>query len=254
MKKIRAIIVDDEPKGVEVLKTLIEINCPEIEIIRTATSVEQAIEYTEHLIPELIFLDIQMPIQNGFDFLKHFSSNLNFEVIFVTSYDEYAINAIKYSALDYLMKPVEISELKAAVEKASIRINEKRSTSIMIESLIQNIYNSDTEKNIIVHGNDKVNIVRLNEIEYITSDGRYCKIFLTSGTDLMIAKNLKEFENPNDQSSPLLRINKTTMINTNFLKSYSKGEPCIIEMNSGITFDVSRRRKQEILQKLKQKA
>lgn len=251
MNEITAILVDDEKNSTEVLATLLGMHCPDIKILSWAHSVKEASVQIREQKPDLVFLDIQMPLQNGFELLKSFGSAIPFEVIFVTSYNHYAINAIKFSALDYLLKPVDISELKAAVKKARAALAEKKDTSFQISHLIKNLSMDEINKSVIVHHKDKVHIVRNNDIEYILSEGRYSNLFLNNRSNFMIPRNLKEFEEYFEQCSTLLRINKSTIINVNLLKSYTKGEMCIIEMESGTTFEVSRRRKQEILQKIK---
>lgn len=248
---ISALIVDDELNSIEVLQSLIRINCPQLTVVNSAQSVEEAIQKIELLQPDLVFLDIQMPTANGFDLLKHFGSELPFQLIFVTSYDQFALSAIKFSALDYLLKPVDVSDLKEAVNKAIEKVESQKSVAFLYETLMNNLSLSTVKQSIVVHDRDHVNVVSLADVNYLESDGRYSKLVLGDGRTLVIARTLKDFEDYINEKSPLLRINKSTIINVNFLKSYSKSEPCIIEMNSGVTFEVSRRRKQDILYRLK---
>src|ERR1041385_8097688 len=132
---MKAILVDDEEKSRRALRNLLEKFCPEVEVCAEADGVEKAAQLIKDLKPTLVFLDIQMPTGNGFDLLKKYDS-LPFEVIFVTSYDEYAINAIKFSALDYLMKPVEVDDLKKAVGKA-VKKNGTGTTSLQGNNLLK---------------------------------------------------------------------------------------------------------------------
>ena len=192
-----------------------------------------------------------MPRASGFDLLKHFGSDLPFQLIFVTSYDQFALSAIKFSALDYLLKPVDVVELKEAVNKAIEKVTSEKSVAYLYETLLDNLNSTTINQSIVVHDRDHVNVVRMADIIYMESEGRYSKLGLVDGKTLIVARTLKEFEDYINEKSPLLRINKSTIINVNYLKSYSKGEPCIIEMNLGATFEVSRRRKQDILQRLK---
>ena len=251
INSISAIIVDDENNSIEVLKRLIQLNCPQLKVVEAAQSVDEAIQKIGLMKPDLVFLDIQMPKASGFDLLKHYGTDLPFQLIFVTSYDQFALSAIKFSALDYLLKPVDVNELKEAVNKAIEKVNNQKSVAYLYETLFNNISSSSINQSIVVHDRDHVNVVRFNEINYLESDGRYSKLILNDGRTLVVARILKDFEDYINEKSPLQRINKSAIINVNYLKSYSKGEPCIIEMNSGTTFEVSRRRKQEILQRLK---
>lgn len=251
MKEITAILVDDEQNSVEVLKALLDIHCPEVRILSHANSVKEAFSKIKEYEPDLVFLDIQMPVQSGFDLLRSFGSTIPFEVIFVTSYDHYAINAIKFSALDYLLKPVDITELKDAVKKAQLALGEKKDPSFQINHLIKSLSVEEVNKSVIAHHKDKVHIIRDSDIEYILSEGRYSQLFLNNRSSFVIPRNLKEFEEYFEDCPVLLRINKSAIININLLKSYTKGETCMIEMESGIVFEVSRRRKQDILHRLK---
>lgn len=247
---IKALLVDDEKNGVEVLHTLLSRHCPDIYVQGTAASVAEAYEKVCVLQPDIVFLDIQMPVQNGFELLKLFGEYVPFKVVFVTSHDKYAINAIKFSALDYLLKPVEVIDLVAAVNKAISAVLGNEKNNNLVLRLIDNLGSLQVDRTIAFHDKDKVGFVRNKDIEYISSEGRYSKLFLSNGKNYMVAKNLKEFEDYFEEEGPFLRINKGIILNLNYLKSYTKGELCIIELTSGISFEVSRRRKQEILQRL----
>lgn len=248
---MKAIVVDDEKNNVEVLQTLLNTYCPEVTVVGVAHSVQEAYTKINELRPDLVFLDIQMPLQNGFELLRMFTPHIPFEVIFVTGYDHYAITAIKFSALDYLLKPVEIEELKWAVEKAKNTLARKYNSSLEQQQLIENLHAQELDKTIVIHDKEKVSLVKISEIEYIQSEGRYSDVFLQNGQHYLMARTLKEFEEFFQGNEAFLRINKSVIIYLPTLKSYTKGETCIIELASGNSFEVSRRRKQEILQRLK---
>lgn len=246
---MKAIIVDDEEKSRRVLRNLLEKFCPEVEVCGEADGIERAAQMIKELKPALVFLDIQMPTGNGFDLLKKYES-LPFEVIFVTSYDEYAINAIKFSALDYLMKPVEVDDLKNAVAKALKKVGTE-TTGLQVINLLNNASEDQIEKSVAVHVNEKVVFIKLNTILRIEADNRYSHLHCKDGNSYIVTKTLKEFEEFLVNNRCFVRINKNFMINLNSVKNYSKGEPCIIETDDGKTFEVSRRKKQEILEVLK---
>ncbi len=251
-EKISALLIDDEKNSRSVLKTLLSKYCPVVEVIGEASNVEEAYDSIITLKPQLVFLDIQMPRANGFNLLKKFDK-IFFEVIFVTSYDQYAITAIKFNALDYLLKPVDIDELKLATNKVLARINEKKETQPYIINLLQQLDGDLSERKFAVHSGEKVKMIGEQEIVYIEGDGRYSKIFTNLGAQFTTPRNLKEFEDFYGESSSLIRISKTFILNVRYIKEYSKGEPFIITMTNKKTFEVARRKKAEILLKLKTK-
>lgn len=247
-KPITAILVDDEADNRELLANLLMTYFPEIKLVGTAASVEDAYQLVLKTSPQLVFLDIQMPRANGFNLLKKFDS-VPFEVIFVTSYDQYAINAIKFNALDYILKPLEIESLQESIKKAVTKIAQNESNSLQIVNLLYSLEN-ESNKRIAVHVSDKVKILNIADVIYIEGDGRYCTIFNKDGQKFSTAKILKDFEDYLGNESSFIRVNKSFMVNTSFIKSYSKGEPLMVEMVNGIVFEVPRRKKAEILQKL----
>lgn len=249
MEKITTILVDDETKNREVLRNLLTNFFPEVEILGEADSVESAFKLVNEKNPQLIFLDIQMPRSSGFNLLKKFET-VPFEVIFVTSYDQYAITAIKFSALDYLLKPVEVKDLRLAIEKAKKSIDLKLKSEGQIINLLNNLDIENKERKVAVHVGDKVELISATDILYIEADGSYSKI-RTANDRYTTAKFLKDFEEYFGENSDFVRIHKSCLINARHLKNYSKGEPCFIEMSDGITFEVARRKKQEVLERLK---
>ncbi|OFY34139.1 MAG: hypothetical protein A2W91_06620 [Bacteroidetes bacterium GWF2_38_335] len=250
MSKIKAIIIDDEKNSRIVLRNLLESEFGEIEIVSEASSADEAYNKINTHTPDLIFLDIQMPKANGFSLLKRFET-IGFEIIFVTSFDNYAINAIKFSALDYLLKPVEIPDLRAAVQKAIVTIVKKENSQPQIINLINSISNENSDKKIAVHTGNKVKLISIPQIMYIEGDRRYCHLNLISGEKYALAKYLKDFEDFFENTSSFIRISKGFIINAAHIKEYSKGDPFIIKMANDITFEVARRRKKEILEKIK---
>lgn len=247
---MKAIIVDDEEKSRRVLRSLLEKFCREVEVCADADNVQSAIQLIEEHKPQLVFLDIQMPTGSGFNLLRHYKE-LPFEVIFVTSYDEYAINAIKFSALDYLMKPVEVEELKAAVSKANKKTSTTNSKGLQVINLLNNTSDNHVEKSVAVHVNEKVMFIKVSTIMKIEADNRYSHLYTMDGNKYTVTKTLKDFEEFLANNKGFIRINKNYMLNLNSVKNYSKGEPCIIEIEDGSTYEVSRRKKQEILEVLK---
>jgi len=249
-QKIKTIVVDDEKNGREVLIKLLEKKHPEIEVVGEASNVEEAYSLCQNLDPDLVFLDIQMPKSNGFNLLKKFDE-IPFEVVFVTSYDQYAITAIKFNALDYLLKPIDIKELDAAVTKVTRNLQLKTGQKSQIINLIRSLESNLTDKKITIHTGEKVKIINSDDVITIQGDGRYCHLFLKSGESYTTPKNLKEFEDYFGEASRFIRISKSHMVNTLHIKEYYKGEPFIIKMINEETYEVARRKKPEVMTKLR---
>lgn len=247
---ITAVIVDDEERGRKVMRSLLTKFCPEVDVIGEASSANEGYSLCVQKAPQLVFLDIQMPTGNGFTLLERFK-DVPFDVIFVTGFDQYAINAIKFSALDYLLKPVEVSELKNAVARAVRSIQVKEDKKVQIVNLLNNINPDASEKRISIHSNDKVVVINAGDIFYVEADGRYCNITTAKAEKYVISKTLKEFEEFFVESPVLVRISKSAMLNVSGIKSYVKEEPYYIEMRDGKLFEISRRKRQEVLEKLK---
>lgn len=244
--KINSIIVDDEKNSREVLQTLLNKFCPEVEIVGLADSVESAYQLINLKKPDLIFLDIQMPTGNGFSLLRKFK-HIPFSVIFITSYDQYAITAIKFSAVDYLLKPVEINELKLAVTKA---VSKKEDMERYVINLLDNMEEKNSDKKIPLHAIGSVKFIASSTIMYMEADGNYATIYNTEGEKFVSSKSLKEFEDFFISNPNFVRINRSILVNINYIKEYSKGDTFLITLTSGVTFESSRRRKPELLKKI----
>jgi two-component system, LytTR family, response regulator len=248
--RIKSVIVDDETQSRIVLRSLLENFLHKIEIVGEAGNVEEAFELISLKKPELVFLDIQMPRGNGFTLLKKFEK-VPFQVIFVTSFDKYAINAIKFSALDYLLKPIEVIDLKEAISKAVNSIEKERSSMVQIINLLHTLDSDPKDLKVAIHTRDCVKFISSENILYIESDGSYCNFTTTTNEHYVTSKYLKDYEDYFGENSNFIRIHKSCLLNVNQIKGYNKGEPCIIEMINGQMFEVSRRKKKEVLEKLK---
>jgi two-component system LytT family response regulator len=210
------------------------------------------VQKARHLIgatkPHAVFLDIQMPKANGFDLLQKYIY-VPFEVIFITSYDQYALEAIRFSALDYLLKPVEVEELKRAVKRIEVR-QEMKTQNEKVMNLLAHIENKEAEKKIAVHINDKVKFLSLAEITHMDGERNYTFIYNIKGEKYSSSKNLGEFEEMLKAYPQFIRISKSCLVNMNHVSGYSKGEPCVLVIANRWNFEISRRKKQEVLDKL----
>ncbi|MBN1820822.1 MAG: response regulator transcription factor [Prolixibacteraceae bacterium] len=245
--KIRALIVDDEKNGRENLSGILREYCPEVTVVGEADSVETAKSIIQEKNPSLVFLDIEMPKANGFKLLEYFQ-DFNFEVIFVTAYDSYAIQAIRFSAADYILKPINIYDLKKAVEKAIARIRLKEENQL----LKQLYYNLQRPANprIGLPTAEKIEFVDVDSIIRCEGEGNYSHLYFTNGRHLLVAKTLVEFEELlNDYN--FIRVHKTHLINLKQVSAFLKTEGGSLQLSDGKTIPVSRRRKEFVLEKLK---
>ncbi|CAN5872614.1 LytTR family DNA-binding domain-containing protein [soil metagenome] len=246
--KIKVLLVDDEAKSRVVLRSLLENLFPEIEIVAEAENVEEAFLAVNAHLPGLVFLDIQMPGGDGFNLLRKWEE-VPFEVIFVTSFDTFMIDAIRFSALDYLLKPVEVDDLKNAVTRAiqKAKNKERNRNKVQIGNMLNSLGAEIKDRKIAVHVRDKVKLLPVMSIAYIEADTSWCRITMDDGEQYMIAKNLKEFDEFFSGVTVFIRVHKSYLINVNFIIEYSKGEPFIITMHDQKIFEVARRKKREIL-------
>jgi two-component system, LytTR family, response regulator len=253
MKNLNCIIIDDELNARNLLRSIIKENHSQIEISGEAGDIHTAYELINKFKPDFILLDIEMPKGSGFELLNLFSK-IDFEIIFATSFNEYAVNAIKISALDYILKPVNKEELGKAIEKVITKKIQFQYIELenpdLIKNLKYNLVNNGLDKNFAFHQDNKVEFIKLKDIICILADDNYCQFYLKNGEKKIHYKNLKEFEDMLSDLDVFMRINRNTIININEIKEYSKGDPTIIKLSNQLEFEISRRRKTEINEKL----
>jgi two-component system LytT family response regulator len=247
MSRIRSIIVDDEEKSRVTLKNLLAKHCPSVEVAELYDAVESAVEAIEKHSPDLVFLDIEMPFSNGFSLLEKIS-HPSFAVIFTTAYDQYAIRAIKYSALDYLLKPVDVDELKNAIGRLESQ-KQKSDSRENFELLMSALRLKSKSAKIAVPTFDGLQMISAEEIVKCTADESYTHITLTNGSKLVVSRILKEFEDLLSDYN-FFRVHNSSLINLAHVKKYVKGEGGYVIMCDDETVEVSRRKKNELLNKL----
>lgn len=241
---ITAIIIDDEAKGRMALREKLLAYCTQVHVIAEASNGQEALLLIQHHKPQLIFLDIEMPRMNGFEMLNALPEK-NFHVIFTTAYDQYAIKAIKYAAFDYLLKPVDIEELKTAVEK--IELKETNQTKKQAELLQQNMEHPKKQLNkLAIPTLEGLLFFDINDIIHLEANSNYTIIHFSDKPKITASKTLKEFEEilPEDI---FFRTHHSHLINLNYIKRYIKGDGGQIELQNGNYVDVSRRKKEEFL-------
>ena len=240
-------IVDDEQSSIDLLQWLIGQYCPDISVTRTARSVQEALPVIQTFQPDLIFLDIQMPHQSGFELLTSIE-NWNFEVVFTTAYNEFAIQAIRFSALDYLLKPVDESELKKAVERFKAKRIYAPAGQILFRNFIQNISQGNKDKfKLALADTNEVKYVQLDEIIRLQADSNYTHIFLKGNKVFVSAKTLKEYDELL-QGHHFLRVHKSHLINAAHIEGYDKAGT--LSMSDGSKIEVARRKKEFLQQAL----
>ncbi|MEP7256304.1 MAG: LytTR family DNA-binding domain-containing protein [Ferruginibacter sp.] len=241
---ITAIIVDDEAKGRLALRQKLKSYCPNVTIVAEAVDGIEALSAIDKHQPQLIFLDIEMPKMNGFEMLNNIKEK-KFHIIFTTAYDQYAIKAIKYAAFDYLLKPIDIEELKAAVARADL--SETEQTKKQIELLQQNMQHPKNQlKKLAIPTLEGLLFFNINDIIHLEANSNYTFIHFSGKPKITASKTLKEFEEllPEDI---FFRTHHSHLINLNYIKRYIKGDGGQIELQNGNYVDVSRRKKEEFL-------
>jgi two-component system LytT family response regulator len=243
---ITAIIVDDELYSCESLATLLERYCPEVLVIDSCTSGEDALKSIRRHQPQLVFLDIEMPHMNGFEMLTKMPS-IDFQLIFTTSYDQYAIKAIRFSALDYLLKPIDREELQVSVSKVTQKLGQTLQQQLNI--LLQKLNGSSPMQKIALTTMEGLQMVPVDHIISCESDSNYTIIYLKQKRKLTVSKTLKEIEEMLEDYS-FLRVHHSHLVNLVEIDKYVRGEGGYLIMSDASKVDVSRSRKELLMQKL----
>lgn len=239
---IKAIIIDDEANNIENLQHIIKEYCPEVEVVATARNANDGLMVISQHNPDLLFLDIQMPQRSGFDLLEAIQQ-IDFEVIFITAYDKYGIRAIKFSALDYLLKPINIDEFKAAVAKAKKKIESKKH-NLSIENLLHYIKAGNTTvPKIALPTLKEIMYVKVTDIVRCEASNSYTLFYLQNGEQVLVCKTLKEFV---DLLKPyhFIRSHQSHLVNVNFVKSYLSEDGGTLLLISGQKVPISRQNRE----------
>lgn len=246
---IRAIVIDDEVNSRESVKEMLRLYCPEVMVVAEADGVNSGLAGIELNRPELVFLDIRMPDGTGFDLLRK-AGNIEFKVIFVTAYEEYAIKAFKFNAIDYITKPLDPDELRSAVEKAtkyfsSGTVNE--SIKLLLESI--NKPPSQQNRKIVLRTLNTVHVIEIDKIIRCESDRNYTAFYLTDEEKILISRSMKEFDEILEGHG-FLRVHNSHLINLNFVRKFLKDELiCVLKDNSSIP--VAFRKREELMHAIK---
>lgn len=240
---IRALIIDDEASGYEVLEELIAMEHKDIVLLPSVSDPIEAVKVIETQKPELVFLDIKLGNSNGFELLKSVK-NAHFQVIFVTAYSDYAIQAIKAAALDYLLKPVARKELSEAIDKFR-----NRGVQRVDMNALRDLTRAPQGKRIALPSNEGIELLPIKDILYVSADRNYTKFHFKDKKNRLIARTLGHFE---DQllANGFVRIHRSHMVNPDEVNLYAPGNGGFVKMSDGYRLEVSRRRKKELLDSL----
>jgi two-component system LytT family response regulator len=243
---ITAVLIDDEPKNIKVLKNMLSEFCPQVQLTGEAGNADTGKKMILEKKPQLVFLDIEMPYGNGFDLLNELMP-IDFEVIFVTAFDKYLLQAFKYSALDFLLKPVNIEELKNAVKNAEIRAR-KNLINQQLSVLLDNFKKESNLKKIAIPTADGFDFISVSDIIRCEAMGSYTRIHFNNSQKVLVSKPLKDYETllPEDL---FFRIHNSHLINLNYIKKYNRGRGGVVELEDGSVIEVAVRRKEEFFKR-----
>ncbi len=240
-----AILIDDEVHCLETLSLLINEFCPEVQVLDQCRSAKKGLEAIEKVKPDLVFLDIEMPAMNGFEMLEQFTE-IPFAIIFTTSYDQYAIKAIRFSALDYLLKPIDPNELISAVKK----VQEQRHLPMVeqFQMLLNQVQNKDHHFNkIAVPTAEGFELIPAEQVIRCDANDNYTHLFLKANRKIIACRTLKEMEEQLHDFSFFVRVHHSHLVNLNEVTKYIRGEGGYLVMSDGSNVNVSRSRKDSLM-------
>ncbi len=246
---IKAVIIDDESDAVEFIASIIEEYCKDVELLGSANSAREGADLIREKQPELVFLDVEMPHGTGFDLLESFPEK-NFDVIFITAYNHYAIQAIKYSAVDYILKPINIEELVQAVEKVNENRFVPKDRELNYDALLQNL-KTGTPSKLAIPTSEGMEFLNTRDIIRIEADRSYSWFYLKDGKKILVSRNLKEYQELLDERY-FFRAHNSHLINLDYVKKYVRQYGGSIVMEDGSSVPISRTKKDIFMKKIAQ--
>lgn len=242
MSPIATVLIDDEPDSVQLLQVQLETYCPQVAVVGAFTSSIKALQELESLQPKLVFLDIEMPVLTGFELLEK-TAHLGFGVVFITAYNQYALKAFRFNALDYLLKPVDAEDLIQAVAKAE---KATRPTATQLSQLQKQLRGEPVTR-IAIPGQNGVSFIDLKEIIYVEASNNYSKLFLNDGTQFLVSKTLKDVQEVLEEEH-FLRVHRQYIINLNQVKSLNRNEG-LLTMTNGNQLPIARNQKERLVER-----
>jgi len=246
---LRALLIDDEVHCIETLRYELQLNCPQVQIVGTASSGTEGIESIRELKPDLVFLDIEMPGMSGFEMMGKLD-RVDFAVIFVTAYDQYALQAFRCAATDYLLKPVISEQLKEAVNRVASHKQEPQDSKLQLEALLYNLREGIKSPRIALPTGRGIDFVEADEILYCNAESNYTHVVLTGNKKYTLSKTLKDVEEMLEHLD-FFRIHQSHLINFKHLQRYVRDDGGFVVMQDGTHIPISKRRKEEFLAKMK---
>ncbi len=244
---IKAVIIDDERPSIDTLKWKLENYCPDVTVEAAFDNPAEGVNYLKTQPPDLLFLDIEMPMLNGFDVLEELGRDVSFDIIFTTAYDNFGIQAVKFSALDYLLKPVQNKELKDAIEK-HLRKTRRAIPSEQIDVLLNNVQAERKGKRarVALASKESIEFVDPNDIVVCIASSNYTEVYLTNGVKRLISKTLKEFE---DLLTPygFFRPHHSHLVNLNRVREFMRGDGGYLILENKMQVAVSKNKREELL-------
>ncbi|QEC75063.1 LytR/AlgR family response regulator transcription factor [Mucilaginibacter ginsenosidivorax] len=246
---IRAVIIDDEKNNIENIVHLLKKHELPVTVVGTATNADDGVSLITASHPDLLFLDIQMPDKNGFEVLKAVP-HYQFEVVFVTAFDNYGIQAVKFSAIDYLLKPIDPEELKASVSKVGAKLMQKKA-NLQLENLMEFIKDKDAKKEhkLALSSTKEIRFVHTGDIIRCESSNAYTQFFLSDGTNIMVSKPIFEYEELLS-SYDFIRCHQSHLVNIKFIKSLLKEDSGYLLMDDNTRIPISRNKKENVIKRL----
>ena len=242
---LKAIIIDDEPDCVRLLALQLKMYCKEVDVVASCTESVEGIEKIRTYQPDIVFLDIEMPVMNGFQLLEKLS-NIDFSLVFVTAYDEFAVKAFRFNAMDYLLKPIDGKELKRVVEKAS----QSRPRVQQIQSVKQQLQNSDKQwpDKIALPYQNGVVFTEISKVLYCMAESNYTRFFISDGQQYLVSKTLGDIQEILEERN-FLRVHRQYLVNLDQIRKYVRGDGNYIEMTNDVMIPVARNRKEKLIEK-----
>ena len=244
--KLKSIIVDDELIARNVLETYLKKYCPSVEVIGQAQHIKEAVPMIQTLKPQLVFLDVEMPYGNAFDVLEACGEQ-KFETIFITAFSEYSMKALNRSAAYYILKPIDITELVAAVSKVQETVIKEEELN-RNRILLQNLKLKPEQQQIVLPTMQGFDVIKTADITKLQAKGNFTEVYLTNGTYKLICKFLKHFDDLLE--APFIRVHRSYIVNLNFIKSYSKSAGGYVTLQDGSEIEVSASYKEHLLKSL----
>lgn len=223
---IKAIIIEDEPKAANMLQIMLQKNQPDVEVLEQCLDLSSGVKAIKKHQPNIVFLDIEMPGESGLQLLEFFTDDeISFSIIFTTAFNDFAIKAFELSALDYLLKPIQIDKLNAAIKRYRTKVKKSETQLEKLILLKHNLVN--TERRIAIPVSSGFEILQLNDIVYLQADGSYCKLYLSNGNFMLVSKNLRYLEDLINDNKTFYRNHRSYIVNTRYVKK-------VLRSNGGI--------------------